>query len=99
MATRIAHSVSLDSPVTDTHAADATGARILGWLKRMYCGLHGHDNLMHFEKDRVFLQCASCGHQTPGWTLTEAAPRGLFHGDSRRHAIARPQLVRARRIA
>jgi hypothetical protein len=98
MATQIAHPVQMDSAIRERRA-DGTGGRILAWLKQMYCGLHGHDNLMHFEKDRVFLQCASCGHQTPGWTLTETAPRVLFHGDARRHAIAKPQLVRARRIA
>jgi hypothetical protein len=73
--------------------------RVLTWLREFYCGLHGHDNLMQFGKDRMFLQCASCGHETPGWLLTEAPPRIVARGDSRRHALARPRLVTARRIA
>ena len=68
-------------------------------MQHTMCGLRGHDNLMQFEKDRVYLQCASCGHETPGWMLTEAAPRLVLRGDARRHALTRPHLVTARRIA
>ncbi len=80
-------------------AETGVGARILTWVKQRYCSLHGHDNLMHFEKHRVYLQCVSCGRQTPGWTLSETAPRVRFRGDARRHALVRPHLVGARRIA
>ncbi len=101
MATQTAHSVALDSALP--HDADAAeppvGARLVSWFKQACCALHGHDNLMHFEKDRVYLQCATCGHETPGWTLPEASPRLVFTGDARRHAMARPRLVSARRIA
>ena len=34
-------------------------ARALTWLRQAYCGLHGHDRLLHFEKDRISLLCAS----------------------------------------
>src|SRR2546425_2626779 len=84
----------------DAHEADSgVGARVLAWLREFYCSLHGHDNLMQFGKDRMFLQCVSCGHETPGWLLTEAPPRIVARGDSRRHALVRPRLVTARRIA
>jgi len=65
----------------------------------MYCGLHGHDTLLQFEQDRMFLRCASCGHQTPGWELNEAPPTVTLRGDARHHRLARPQLISARRIA
>jgi len=74
--------------------------RALTWLRHMYCGLHGHDNLLHFGKDRMYLQCVSCGHQTPGWELSDIPrPTIRLRGDARRHALARPRLVTARRIA
>ena len=90
-----------------TEAAEATeasrqvgaGTRALEWMRQAYCGLHGHDNLMQFGKDRMFLQCVSCGRETPGWLLTETPPRIVARGDSRRHALVRPRLVTARRIA
>ena len=102
MATQIAHRIALDAPTFnhDAQRADnGIGARMGAWIRHRLCSLHGHDNLMHFEKDRVFLQCASCGHETPGWVLTEAAPRIVLRGDARRHMLVRPHLVSARRIA
>jgi hypothetical protein len=45
-------------------------------LQQFVCGLHGHDELLQFERGRLSLKCASCGHETPGWDLkkSEAAP-------------------------
>ena|SRR5438309_7626578 len=78
---------------------DGLGARILTWIRQALCGLHGHDNLLHFEKDRMLLQCASCGHQSPGWEVNDAArPVTRPHAEAPRR-LARPHLVRARRIA
>jgi hypothetical protein len=86
------------------HAAREAGAeglsgRALHWLRQTLCGLHGHDTLLRFEHERLSLRCASCGHETPGWELNEVPPTITVRGDARRHAIARPQLVSARRIA
>jgi hypothetical protein len=38
-------------------------------LLQARCGLGGHAMAMRFEKTRVSLQCLSCGHNTPGWTI------------------------------
>jgi hypothetical protein len=78
---------------------DGLGGRVMDRLRQMYCGLHGHDTLLHFDKDRMSLRCVSCGHETPGWELNEVPPTVTVRGDNRRHAIARPHLIRARRIA
>lgn len=43
-------------------------------LRRFFCGLRGHDTLLQFEDARMFLRCASCGHESPGWELNAAAP-------------------------
>ena len=68
-------------------------------FRQMLCGLHGHDTLLQFEEERMFLRCVSCGHETSGWELTETPPTVTVRGDARRHAIVRPTLVSARRIA
>jgi hypothetical protein len=74
------------------------GTRVRMWLREAYCGLHGHDNLLHFEKDRMSLECASCGHQTPGWELEAPRPAVRMRSETRR-LVLRPRLVSARRIA
>jgi hypothetical protein len=79
--------------------ARASNTRMMDLLRQMFCALHGHDSLLHFEQERMSLRCVSCGHETPGWELNETPPTVTVRGDARRHALARPQLVRARRIA
>jgi hypothetical protein len=83
----------------------ATGETVvtgmLDRVRQMYCGLHGHDSLLQFEQDRMFLKCTSCGHETPGWDLAEAPPV-VSHSQSDAaspRTIMRPQLVGARRVA
>ena len=78
---------------------DGLGVTAVLWLRQVFCGVQGHDNLMQFGRDRVFLKCASCGHESPGWELTEAPPTLRISGDSRRHVLMRPQLTAARRVA
>ena len=75
------------------------GGRVMDWLRHTFCGLHGHDTMLHFQDQRMSLRCVSCGHETPGWSLNEVPPTVTIRGDARRLAIARPQLVSARRLA
>ena len=65
-------------------------ARMLTWMAGVYCGLHGHDTLMQFARNRVYLQCASCGHETPGWSLNGAPPRVTERVKVRRPGVHRP---------
>ena len=81
----------------DNHA-HTDGPGVLDRMRQMLCGLHGHDTLLHFEQDRMSLRCVSCGHETPGWELTEAPPTVTVRGEARPTAM-RPHLVSARRIA
>ena len=32
---------------------DGLGGRVMDRLRQMYCGLHGHDTLLHFDKERI----------------------------------------------
>ena len=45
------------------------------WLREAVCGLRGHDFLLHFESQRICLECSTCGHRTPGWQLATSRPR------------------------
>ena len=83
----------------ETHA-DSLGRRVMNRLHQLFCGLYGHDALMHFEQERMSLRCTSCGHETPGWKLNETPPTVTIRGDTRQKSLVRrPQLIGARRIA
>jgi hypothetical protein len=104
MVTHYPHRILSDEGLTTT-AADAQAAgdgyttRVFWWLRQTYCGLSGHDALLQFKRDRIFLQCVSCGHESPGWELNGNAPRISVRGDTRRLGLMRPHLVGERRIA
>ena len=53
---------------------DRVGDRV----RQFICGLHGHDPLLHFERDRLSLMCTSCSYESPGWEITRTArvPQG-----------------------
>ena len=50
-------------------------------LKRMACGLRGHDTALHFERHRLSLRCLSCGHETTGWSLQSETRHGASATD------------------
>jgi hypothetical protein len=92
---------TLTSTVDETHHSDERlGERVFGRVRQMFCALHGHDSLLHFEQDRMFLLCASCGHESPGWELNETPPTVLFdRSDDHSRALSQSELVSERRIA
>jgi hypothetical protein len=79
------------------------GEGFLSWLwvqvEQAMCGLHGHDTLLHFDENRIFLRCASCGHETPGWEIGKARPQVRFNGDPQRHLVHPAPMLVDRRIA
>jgi hypothetical protein len=80
-----------------------TRGHMLDWIRQTVCGMHGHDTLLQFEQERMFLKCVSCGHETPGWELNEAPPVTLDAAEpiSERHrqVAIHPHLVSERRVA
>jgi hypothetical protein len=85
---------------TNEAPTDGFGGRVFERLRPVYCGMHGHDPLLQFQHERMFLRCASCGHETPGWSLNEPPPTVTMRADARRLSLMRrPQLVEERRIA
>jgi hypothetical protein len=69
---------------------------VVGRMRQAFCGLHGHDALLQFGHDRMYLKCTTCGHESPGWEISENAPAMT---ETRRPALARPDLVGVRRVA
>lgn len=65
---------------------------------RVWCGMHGHLILLHFEPNKLSLQCALCGYESEGWDVGRppAARRQVekrVHSDSVR--IERRRALRA----
>jgi len=76
---------------------DSLGIRVLNQVRQTFCGMHGHDSLVQFGRERMFLKCVSCGHESPGWALDKTPPT-VKNRDDRRPARS-PRLVGVRRIA
>ena len=72
--------------------AEWFGERVVYRVREAFCGLHGHDSVLQFQQDRMFLKCFSCGHESPGWELNEPPPTVVAAADQRRLALVRPQL-------
>ena len=65
-------------------------------VRQFFCGLHGHDALLHFEDNRISLLCASCGHESPEWEFGRRAARSERVVSQ---PIVRLPLVGQRRVA
>src|SRR5262245_14536813 len=86
--------------VVDVQAEpDSIAARALQRVRHAWCAMHGHDNMMQFEKDRMFLQCVSCGHESPGWMLAEMTPPVRLRAETHRHPLVQTHVFDERRIA
>jgi hypothetical protein len=49
----------------------------MGSLKRLICAVRGHEDYLHFEKNRVYLECIACGYESPGWSVGERKSKVL----------------------
>ena len=78
--------------------AQQQGVSMFERLRQMMCGLHGHDALVQFEQDRMFLRCVSCGHETHGWELDGPRPQVQVR-EAHRAPLTRAPLLGERRIA
>jgi hypothetical protein len=77
------------SATTEVGGSGDISTVVLERLGQIVCAMHGHDNLIQFEHHRMFLKCASCGHETPGWTLPNRRPVARV-SDVRRREPAAP---------
>jgi hypothetical protein len=57
----------------DGHAVAGLVARgvssISRRVARLWCGMHGHVIMLHFEPNKLSLQCSLCGYETEGWEV------------------------------
>lgn len=72
--------------------------RMVDGVRQSFCGMRGHDSVLHFEGNRVLLRCTSCGYDSPGWDVGHNRPRPVFEGDAERHLL-RPNPMPLRRTA
>ena len=91
MVTNYPQQLAAAAEITYEKASGAV-ARAFARLGQVFCGLGGHDSVLHFEGNRVMMRCTSCGHDTPGWEISGRGPRKRFDGDAHRHAL-KPRLV------
>ncbi len=82
---------------TGNRADGGLGARVRDRLRYAFCAIQGHDSLPQFERQRMFLKCTSCGHESPGWDLDRPRPRPETRRGTGRPALS--PLVGARRVA
>ena len=82
-----------------TPQAEAFGGRVFDRVREAFYGLLGHDSLLQFQRDRMFLRCASCGHESPGWELNEPTPTVAARTHNRRQPMVQSQIIAERRVA
>jgi hypothetical protein len=83
MVTNYPQQLTVTADVREEHGTpDSVVARAMGRLGQLYCGLHGHDSVLHFEGNRVNMRCTSCGHDSPGWEISGKGPRRRFEGNT-----------------
>jgi hypothetical protein len=83
----------------DTPKLDEGVITVFDRARHLVCGLQGHDNLLQFGRGRLFLKCVTCGHESPGWAISDTPPPVTQHGDKLRHLLQPSDLADAPRIA
>jgi hypothetical protein len=74
-------------PLTEprmTWFASYMARHFMEFLRRLICAFRGHEDYLHFEKNRVCLQCIACGHESPGWTIDVRRPLLRFQSQRRK---------------
>jgi len=44
-------------------------AAVARQFARIWCGMHGHLIMLHYEPNRLSLHCSLCGYETEGWEV------------------------------
>jgi hypothetical protein len=51
------------------------GSSFAKFWTQTWCGMHGHLILLHFEPNKLSLQCGLCGYHSEGWEVGRVPPR------------------------
>lgn len=78
-------------------AREGVVASAMTWIQQKLCGLHGHDSLLQYQRNRIFLRCTSCGYETPGWDVSRTARPAPARGEA--HGLPGTDLAAVRKIA
>ena len=62
-----------------TTQAHYVGGRMLDRVREIFCAIHGHEHLVQFQQDRMYLRCFCCGHRSSGWELNRRRPIVTAH--------------------
>lgn len=81
-----------------TGTVNAILDRVVSSVHQSLCGLHGHDALLHFDQGRISLLCTSCGHESPGWEVKQAAATAPARVAPKANVVRLP-LVQHRKVA
>jgi len=69
-------------------------------IARLWCGLHGHVIMLHFEPNKLSLHCSLCGYETEGWEvgrpMTARRQANNPHARPERRRTLRPLPTNAR---
>jgi hypothetical protein len=66
------------------------------WFARLWCGAHGHLILLHFEPNKLSLQCGLCGYKSEGWEVGQPlARRKTNRAYAHQHRPERRRTLRA----
>ena len=72
--------------------ASYVAGHVMDSLRRMVCALRGHEDYLQFERNRMYLRCISCGHESPGWAVGSRRPALRF--ETRRALKPAQELMR-----
>jgi hypothetical protein len=63
------NSTTVQDDTTSTHIFFRVLAAAQRLFARLWCGMHGHLILLHFEPNKLSLQCGLCGYESEGWEV------------------------------
>lgn len=63
------NSTSVQDDTTSAHIVSRVWTAAMRLFARLWCGMHGHLILLHFEPNKLSLQCGLCGYESEGWEV------------------------------
>ena len=97
MSTAPQHPFAVAPALSESDPSEGAVAWVLSRLQRTICAMHGHDSVLQYERNRMYLRCTSCGYASPGWEVSSPGATIVRHADSR--PVLRADLHPVRKIA
>jgi hypothetical protein len=63
------NSITVQDDTTSAHIFFRVLRAATQLFARLWCGVHGHLILLHFEPNKLSLQCGLCGYESEGWEV------------------------------